>query len=373
MNQVIGIIDISDVEYDDTSLLTGCGGSESWTIYLSRELSKFNNTHVIVFCNCEQWHFDELGVEWVPNSLLDSRLQYQQFDQIIISRLFEGVIKLIETSKCCKNIYIQSHDWGLNYWYSDESRYKPYYEESAELKSPILKKIVALSEWHIDSMIKECHIPRDMFTIIPNGVSDSVINSTVSTHTIDHKILWSSRPERGCDILCDLILPKVRRLIPDFEVDIASYDPIQDRFKNRESEGINCLGKLGKSQLYDEMSKHAVWFYPSIYPETFNITSIEAVLCGNMIVMPIQHGMATTFDIFKSIGLEEKFYNEYHVTDGNTKLAVNYAVKRIVDNIKEYHYPLNRTLREIMRCYVVKNYTWKRIAEMYIQLFELTK
>lgn len=373
MKQVIGIVDQSSVNYDETVLNIGCGGSESWTIYLAKQLVKDYGYHVIVFNNCNHWHFDTDGVEWVPYELFfDSRIEYQRFDYIIITRLYKNLIGKIISSKCCDKIIIQSHDWGLDYWDEDNFKY-PYYEEMWELQVPEVKAIVGLSEWHLQSMIDQCHIPAQLMTIIPNGVDDDLISNSLATHTVDKHILWSSRPERGCDILCDEILPKLRRHDNEWQVDIASYDPIQDRFLHRESEGINCLGRLSKSRLYDEMHKHAVWFYPSIYPETFNISLIEAIMCGNMPILPLQHGMATTLDLFSAISMKNKFYNQWHVKDGNDILAIDEAVELILYSYDHYHDYSHDLLRRSMRNHIIKNYSWKHVAEMYVELFNKIK
>lgn len=368
MKKVIAIIDQNGIDYDENVIVNGGGGSETWTAYISREFQR-KGYHCIIFNGSNQyWHFDLNGVEWVPIQMMDSRMQYQRFDYIIITRLYDGLINKIKYHNCCDKVIIQSHDWGLGYYYTPEVGDWGYekYEDKLELQDPIVKKIVGLSEWHLQSMHDQVHIPYDIMTLIPNGFDTDRITET--THEIDHKVLWSSRPERGCYLLCDEILPRIREFIPDFEVDIASYDPIQDEFKNRP--GINILGKLGKDQLYSEMQKHAVWFYPSTYPETFNISSIEAAMCGNSLVLPIKDGMASTFDIFSNLSMKNRFYCQWHCKDGSNELAIPEAVDMIVSGIKEYYHPANIQLRESIANHIRKNYSWSKVASMYEQLFK---
>lgn len=373
MKKVIGIIDQNGIDYDESVIINGGGGSETWTAYLSHEL-ELRGYHVIIFNGSNQyWHFDEYGVEWVPFQFIDGRMEYQKFDYIIVTRLYEDMIDKIKSHGCCDKVILQAHDWSVGrFWMplpndTEWGYFKYGSEEAHELSDPILKKIVGLSKWHLDSMHEKSFIPYEMMTIIPNGFDTSKFEA-VTTHEIDHHVLWSSRPERGCYFLCDEILPRVRERIPDFEVDIASYDPIQPEFMNRPN--INILGKLGKEQLYTEMRKHAVWFYTSSYPETFNITSIEAVMNGNSIVLPIKDGMASTFDIFKNIGMKNKFYCQWHCKDGDNNKAIPEAVNMIVNAINYYFDPYNIMLRESMANHIKKNYSWSHVADMWINLFK---
>lgn len=373
MKKVIGFIDQCGVEYDEHSLETGCGGSEAWVIYLSREFAKDPQYHVIVFNNLVDWHFDEYGVEWVPTRLFERRAQYQHFDNIIISRAYEDLILKIEASQCCKNVYLQAHDWMIGFIYPNNTWLQ--WEKTHELHSPVLKRIVCLSEHHIGMLGESCNVPSSVISIIPNGIDPTSFENIDIDHPIDKTILWSSRPERGCDILCNHILPLLRKTDPEWSIDIASYDPIPDEYRNRE--GIQVLGKLGRAELYKEMSKHACWFYPSIYPETFNISSIEAVMCGNLPVLPMEHGMATTFKYFKSLGMNQKFSDSYTLDGGLLNYTYNElgpvvqeAVERIMYCTKHYHDPAYVQLRSAMRDYLIDNYSWLAVKKKWEKLFE---
>jgi len=370
MKKVIGIIDKIGIDYDEKSIEIGLGGSETWTVQISHEFQKWGY-HVIVFNGTNQyWHFDNFGVEWVPYQLLQSRLDYQKFDYIIITRFYEGLINLIEDKNCCDKIFIQCHDIGCGEWYPSLNRYHKY-EEDSELSSPLIKKFIALSEFHIESLIQLKNIPRNKIAIIPNGIDLDLFKDIDGlSEPRDHTILWSSRPERGVYLLTDTLLPLIRKRVPDVKINISSYDEIPYDLRVREYDGIYYLGKLSKSQLYKEMQKHRVWFYPAIFPETFNITSLETVMCGNIPVMPFVHGMATTFSPFKGFFMNEKFKETVLTGIGDDTLAIPEAVDMICEILLNGESNIYKKLRISLIDYIRMNYTWTNVVEKYIKLFK---
>lgn len=379
MKKVIGIIDQGGLVYDETSLGTGSiGGSETWLIEVAHEFAS-RGYHVIVFNGGSEQHshFDEYGVEWVPFSSFSTRIQYQYFTHIIILRIYETLLNLIEESGCCDNVSIMCEDWGCGYWYHHEGVDDCYYlniNEALELRSPILKKIVVLSNFHQEWIEKNMLIPSNMIEIIPNGINIKDIVYSGLKQTRDNTILWSSRPERGLDILCDEILPRLKRLIPDAKVHICSYTDIPDHFKNRENEGIFYLGKYTKHELYKEMSNHKVWFYPAVYPETFCITSLETALNGNLPVLPFRHGMATTFEPFKGFFMKHRF-KEIWSLDGVIVKDNEHAINEAVSMIAEYmtNFEKYKNLQESLYHYVIKNYSWTQVVNKWEKMFQTFK
>ena len=93
--------------------------------------------------------------------------------------------------------------------------------------------------------------------------------------------------------------PKVQKRIPDFGVDIAT--PSYCRMKAYDVPWVRFIGTLSKVGLYAEMRKHACWWYPSTFNETFCITSVEAAANGNLPVLPLVNGPATIFKEFRDV------------------------------------------------------------------------
>lgn len=369
MEKVIGIIDGTGGNYDSSTLeTTGLGGSETWTVQLSMQF-KSRGYHVIIFNGTDNWHFDKYGIEWVPLSFFKSRIKYQSFDRIIISRIYNGYIDAINKESCCWNIYVQAHDVGIGQFDWENNCY-PKLNGEGELFQRGVKKVIALSEWHIESLNHIWNdIPRDMVETIPDGIDPELFKDIRLDNHRDNGILFSSRPERGMELLCNKILPELRKVVGDAKVYLASYNDIPKEYYDRENDGIYVLGRLNKIELYKEMSKHKVWFYPSIFPETFNITLCENIMCGCIPVLPLIHGMATTLRNFNKLGIDHEFYNPWYTPNGNDDLAVKDSVQMLSGWMNNWDNYATYILRDSMRNFITENYSWSKVADLWENLF----
>lgn len=340
--------------YDENSVRIG--GSETWTLELSKQLS--NDYNVTIYNYGDVTHYDSIGRLWVSKDDTEKYIAENKYDFIICSRLFVEALKLIKRYNATENVIVQAHDYFLDYITAD--RVVGYTVDNCEYFNDLLiKKFVYLSDWHKASIKKfNGSISDDKMTLIPNGISSDYICSTSSTHNIDHSILWSTLPLRGLDILIYDIMPLVRKAIPDFTVKIATYGDIDDKYYNIEN--VEVLGCLSRHELYEEMTRHAVYFCPMTINETFNITSIESVLCGQIQVMPIKSGPATAFQNYN--GMKHDFETDY-------ENAVQEAANLIIYYITHYFDYNLIQFREEFRNFIINNYTWECVADKYRQLF----
>ena len=101
MKKVIGIF--YDAEFYPDSFETGCGGSETWVIQISKEFAN-RGYHVIIFAQTPWMLYYNDSLEFFPLSNIESRLSYQHLDYFIFVRcLYDSIyFKLIENG--CTNI-----------------------------------------------------------------------------------------------------------------------------------------------------------------------------------------------------------------------------------------------------------------------------
>ena len=208
---------------------------------------------------------------------------------------------------------------------------------------------------------KECiqsilNLDDSYFEIIGNGLTLSLFNTNKKTYK-DNNLFWSSRWERGLELIVNHILPILHRDYPNMKIYVAQYDnEIPDELKNNKS--IIFLGKLNKEELYDEMQKHKVMFYPNFYPETFCITIIEAAMNDMEIICPLTHGPATIFKQYSS--MFPKYDITYNSDEEYNKVAID-----IKERLEEYYNKDRIIIRNLIKEHIINNYSWESIFKQY--------
>ena len=293
MKKVIGIYSGGFTEefWNEESILThGGGGSETWAVQLAREFQRMG-FHVIVFGNPQMWCFSLSGVEYLPKAMFTERIKYQHFDYFIFSR----DVSALTPELSCPNVYIMSHDICLH-----------HADNYDELKMDRVKKIAYLSSWHkwaLSDWYKHDFNDNDSFKTI-NGV-DANYYSDVDTYAKKNKMVWSSRSERGLRFLLDWVFPKIKKEVPDFEIDVCLYLDDFNISPYINVNGINFLGKLGKEGLSQRQKESKIWIYPNLgfldsngapFQETFCITAVENGMAKNAILTSNLGGISNTLE-----------------------------------------------------------------------------
>ena len=353
----VAIIDIGWKELDKDIIKGALGGSETWLIRTAEELHS-QWCDVTVYCNTkEEFKPDRCNVRYVPlNTLLDFTFpNHPYYDFIILNRgLYVGdklLIPLIKQCNLTDCVFIQMHD--LSFIHNDVIVENEQLKDTG-ITDDIVQGIIVLNEWHKKNTLSQysCLDPSKIYCI-PNGVDDKFIKPQREK---DHRVLWSSCENRGLDILVDDIAPRVRLYIPDFGIDVATYGKQTNDFD------VNYLGHLTKEELYEEMSKHACWFYPGVFAETFCITLLENIQQGAYPITPFTYGMSDTIgeNNKQMIGMKYNFRDNY-------KEACWEAVEKIVDAIN--HYDRYKEQVKSLQQYI-KQYKWSETAKKYLDLYE---
>lgn len=153
--------------------------------------------------------------------------------------------------------------------------------------------------------------------------------------------------------MIDFVAPAVRQLIPDFKVRLCT--PVYCKDVMTHTQPVELIGHLSKTALVEEMKKHACWWYPSTFNETFCITSVEAALCGNELSLPLVNGPVTMFRNFRQ-------HVAMHNDTSNPELFVRESATRIFNSIIHYHDPDRVEVRRKIRQHLLDNYSWDVVA-----------
>jgi glycosyltransferase involved in cell wall biosynthesis len=249
------------------------GGSEKAVAYLSKCFPKDYNIYISghvkneITDNIQFVHLDEL------TNLINS----VPFHTVIVSRY----ISFYEMYKECSfyQSFIWAHDTSLFY-------YGCTINESQILKkwNKYINKCICLTEWHKNEFIEKYPILKNKITLINNGIDCSIFSNIITNKKIKNKFIYSSRPERGLNILLEL-WPQILKNLPDATLVISFYGTFpseQLKFKTiiDSYDSIQYLGKLNSQQLYEEMASSEYWLYPTYFNETSCITALEMLMSG---------------------------------------------------------------------------------------------
>ena len=282
----------SDIEWNYTYMQNNAlGGSEKAVAYLSKCFPKDYTIYISgdilneTFDNIHYIHLNELPI----------LLNYIPIHTVIVSRY----ISFYEMFKECS--FYQSFIWA------HDVLLLPYGCSLTETQilskwDKYINKCVCLTEWHRNLFSEKYPTLKDKITLINNGIDLNSFNVIETNKKIKNKFIYSSRPDRGLNILLKL-WPSILEKIPDATLVVSSYGtfPSNDEEKILKniidiSDSIKFLGKLNTDQLYSEMETSEYWLYPTHWPETSCITALEMLMSEVICLYYPVAGLTYTMD-----------------------------------------------------------------------------
>jgi tetratricopeptide (TPR) repeat protein len=269
---------------------TGLGGSETAAMKLAENLAA-TGSRAIVYSNIDEPGYYN-GAGYRPQKMFKPEMPSDLF---IAWRYPEAADLAINTKK----LVLWMHDTDVQ-------------ERLTPARAKAFDAIVVLTKWHRDFMMKLYpFLKEEQFVIIGNGVDSERFNQVV--HREPHRVIYSSSPDRGLDIILESIWPKVVEVVPDAELHIyygwnnvdkfiPSF-PQLGEFKNKilgllaNSTGVTFHGRVDQHELAKAFQKSSVWLYPTHFSETYCISAIEAQLAG---AIPITNHLAALTETVKS-------------------------------------------------------------------------
>ena len=355
MKKTILIIAHNKIDADDIS--KGVGGSETWVIEISKAIQNTGKYQCVVCTYSDIFYkIYQNGMIYINYAYLQRFLKHANVDYCVINRyMYSEVLNILKQYIDTTNMVWIAHDVDITI---DNKSLTYEMIQNDEFISKNLKSIICMSDFGVKVLMNK-NIPDSYFKILGNGINFSYIKDEKHTYR-DNNILWSSRYERGLELLANNIFPIYQQKFPDAKIYVAQYeDYLPDNLKNNAN--IVFLGKLNKEDLYNEMQKHKIAFYPNFFPETFCITVLENILCGNELIMSFKHGPQTTLKIF-----ENDFINEnLDLTDSNT---YNYVAELLIERNINYYEQSRINFRNCMINYIKDNYSWEVITKKFLEI-----
>jgi GR25 family glycosyltransferase involved in LPS biosynthesis/glycosyltransferase involved in cell wall biosynthesis len=293
----------SDIHWNYTYALDNAlGGSEKAVAYLSKCFPK--NYKIFVTGHVENEMLE--NIQYIHINDFPNLIQTTPFHTVIVSRY----ISFYEMFKECSfyQSFIWAHDVILLAYGSNLNA-----NQILKKWNNYIKGCICLTEWHKNLFIERYAEIKDKIHIINNGIDIDNTKFNEKKIKIQNKFIYSSRPDRGLNVLLDL-WPKILQEMPDATLSICCYGtfpskPEEQKLKDiiDKYDNITHLGKLSADQLYEEMKSSEFWLYPTHWPETSCITALEMLMSEVICLYYPVAGLVNTIDKY---GIQLKNGNE---------------------------------------------------------------
>lgn len=218
-----------------------------------------------------------------------------------------------------------------------------------------VKYFIAVSEFAKGQMVEQLGIEPEKVYVIPNAIHPLKYNPAKFNKTGTIKLINTSSPDRGLDVLFNAI-PLIDE---DIEVDVFS------RFNPNEIPGfefdkrINFYGFSPKATVAKHYEAANIHAYPSTYPETFCISQAEAMSAGLLCV---------TSDIGALPEVSGGLTNIYRYEDDKHKHTEVFAeqLTKAIKQIRSGEFNPDAQID-----YINRTYSWQAIKQKWLEFAEL--
>ncbi len=287
----IAFIDTLGLTYDGSTLTKrGLGGSESAVIRMARELYNVG-FDVTVYNDCQSddsmpGTYD--GVMYVPVDQATKPL-YQitdAYDVCIVSRSIKPYLENYPVAISAKHKVLWMHD--------------TFCEGDNDIEDLILQgridEIFTLSDWHTAYITHADHGKRRNFDILKNHIfqtRNGIGNMNPGWIDVREKdpdlFVFNASVTKGMVPLVKDIWPRVKQLLPNAKLKVvggyyrfrSDHGPDQQELDWRqmveEHPEIDFTGVISQQEISDILRKASYMIYPAGFPETFGISTLEAL------------------------------------------------------------------------------------------------
>jgi FkbM family methyltransferase len=250
------------------SVENAMGGSETAIACLSKNFPKEYEIYVTGEVKEEKFE----NITYVNSENLKNLIKTIAFHSIIVSR-YLNFYELYPNFSAYQT-FIWGHDIDLYTYGANLSVIDVLTKWSSKITG-----CVCQTEWHKNRYLSLYPQLEGKITTINNGIQSELFKSETKKGL--NRFIYSSCSERGLSKLIQL-WPRILENLPDAKLVISSYNPFPNSEEDhkileyiQKTPSIRHVGRLNKEQLYTLMSIAEYWLYPSYFPETSCITSLE--------------------------------------------------------------------------------------------------
>ena len=334
------------------------GPSEIWSIMISNKLAE-NGYKVYVFGNPNGEHTAENGVVYLNCDKISETCKNVKFDHIILNRTVGCLGKI---SNCDDIILMVQDDVILE---SDSTEERNYVNK--------VNTIMYLSEYQKDNLMKKYGLNEDIFKRSIIGIEMGLYD-WISVEK-KNKMVLSGGIHSNMRWFIENVFPKIKKEVPDFEVDACCFFDEYENLEFLKTEGVNVVCGVSREDMAKRQLESKIWVYPntgydSEYNddrETFSINGIENAYAKNACIFGKFGCLRTIFNEYDGF-VGESLYSgldkpiEYESLDRFGELLAKEAIKCLKD--EDYRQSLVKQTYEI-----AKKYTWDNAVSTFLEMF----
>jgi glycosyltransferase involved in cell wall biosynthesis len=375
----IAFLDPLGLPYDGNTLNNrGLGGSESATILVAQELSKIG-FEVTIFNHCDHSGMYDL-VQYEDISFFDKSNGSTEVphvlhqDIVVVLRTVEPFLdpKYHALMTCAKFKVVMCHDTFLQH------------DARAEdlLVNGVIDEMFVLSDFQ-NYYMSTCHhggrrrnpeVLKNKIFQTRNGVVRHIQEVDV-TQKDKNLFVYNSSVTKGMVPLVQKIWPLIKNAIPEAKLTvIGGYYKFAEGNKPDEQEqnwrkmssnpinlanGIEFLGIIKQDEIAKILSKATYFLYPGAFPETFGISTLEALSYN---VIPI----TTKFGALEETAVEKASYLiDYAIEPNNLYPEINtdLQIQKFVEmTVRAYNTPYLNMQKQQYANIVHEVSSWSSVA-----------
>jgi glycosyltransferase involved in cell wall biosynthesis len=391
----IAILDLIGLVYDGSTLSKkGLGGSESAVILISKELAKLGFP-VTVFNAC---NYDDArpgvydGVTYRP--VFDIR-ETDRFDIVIASRTVKPFVPEHfyphydnDTEHPCKIFENLRKNAKLKILWMHDTFCRGDANVEELCVNGYIDKVFTLSDFHT-SYITTCdhgrrrnfEVMKDKIFMTRNGVVKYFDEVDISSKD-KNLFVYNASLTKGMIPLIDQIWPNVKRIIPSAKLKVVggfyqfrSDSPLDEQGKrhqviSREQRykdiDIEFTGVISQKEIAEILCKASFFIFPGAFPETFGISTLEALTYNTPI-------LATRFGALEETAIKNSsYFIDYAIEPNSLFPNINAGEqnnKFIEMTVRAYHDTYLHQ-QKMNHCNIVKDIcTWDTVALQWKQFF----
>lgn len=366
----VAIIDSIGLKYNGNTVFErGLGGSESAVTFMAQSLVD-NGFYVDVYCNCDKVGIYS-GVVYRSLSQLDT--MDLNYDIVISSR---SVYPFIEDRY--KKFFVTSPYKVL--WMHDTFCQGDELLEQLVVEQKI-NTIFTLSDFHT-SYVSTCdHGHKRMFEALKrhifatrNGVHRWIDEVDISAKDYNSYV-FNASVTKGMVPLVEDIWPHVKRHIPNAKLTIiggfynmGTPDEQEKKWNqlSKDHPEITFTGVISQAEIADILSKSSWMIYPTAFPETFGISTLEALNYN----VPV---LTTNFGALEQTAIDIASYKIPYCVEPNSvfpNINKAFQVEKFVEMVVlAYNNPYLHQ-QKMYACNQVKDISsWDSVAKQWKQHF----